>query len=198
MVNKSARRGPGRPQGSSATETRERIVKAARETFSEVGYDAATFQAIAHTANLTRPAINHYFRDKQTLYREVVEQTTNQVFTSGMALARSESTLMAQLVAFVAGANAIGPSTVAFLATAAHESRRNPDLLKGDSDCLAFAKQFATWALADAVERGDLSPVPSAAESASLTELLVSVLWGMEFYVGYVDSHDVLSRAVRS
>jgi AcrR family transcriptional regulator len=197
-VDKSARRGPGRPQGSSATETRERIVKAAPETFSEVGYDAATFQAIARTANLTRPAINHYFRDKQTLYRQVVEQTTNQVFASGMTLARNESTLMAQLVAFVAGANAIGPSTVAFLATAAHEPRRNPGLLAVDSDCPEFAKEFAKWALGDAVERDELSPVPSVAESASLTELLASLLWGMEFHVGYVDSHDVLLRAARS
>jgi AcrR family transcriptional regulator len=177
--------------------TRELIVKAARETFSEVGYDAATFQAIARTADLTRPAINHYFRDKQTLYREVVAQTTGQVLESGMELARNESTMMAQLVAFVAGANAIGPSTVAFLATAAHESRRNPGLLEEDSDCLGFAKEFATWAINGAVERGELAPTQSAAESASLSEFLVSLLWGMEFYVGYVGSHDALLHAVR-
>jgi AcrR family transcriptional regulator len=172
-------------------------VKAARETFSEVGYDAATFQAIARTADLTRPAINHYFHDKQSLYREVVAQTTSQVFDSGMALARDQSTLMAQLVAFVAGANAIGPSTVAFLATAAHESRRNPGLLEDDADCMGFAREFATWAINAAVERGDLEPMQSAAESASLSEFLVSLLWGMEFYVGYVGSQDVLLHAVR-
>jgi len=33
-------------------------VRAAREVFSELGYDAATFQAIAIRADLTRPAIN--------------------------------------------------------------------------------------------------------------------------------------------
>ncbi len=50
-------------------------MRAAREVFSELGYDAATFQAIAIRADLTRPAINHYFASKRLLYQEVVDQT---------------------------------------------------------------------------------------------------------------------------
>ena len=42
-------------------------MRAAREVFSELGYDAATFQAIAIRADLTRPAINHYFASKRVL-----------------------------------------------------------------------------------------------------------------------------------
>ena len=37
----TASRGPGRPPAAKAAETRERIVQAAREVFSELGYDAA-------------------------------------------------------------------------------------------------------------------------------------------------------------
>ena len=49
----TASRGPGRPPAAKAAETRERILRAAREVFSELGYDAATFQAIAIRADLT-------------------------------------------------------------------------------------------------------------------------------------------------
>src|SRR5690348_18145496 len=68
----TATRGPGRPPAAKAAETRERIVRAAREVFSELGYDAATFQAIAIRADLTRPAINHYFASKRVLWSEEI------------------------------------------------------------------------------------------------------------------------------
>ena len=55
--------------------------------FSERGYDAATFQAIAIRADLTRPAINHYFSSKQLLYREVVDRTNELVVTAGKVTA---------------------------------------------------------------------------------------------------------------
>ena len=72
------------PPAAKAAETRERIVQAAREVFSELGYDAATFQAIAIRADLTRPAINHYFASKRVLWSEVVEQTNALVVSAGM------------------------------------------------------------------------------------------------------------------
>jgi TetR/AcrR family transcriptional regulator, repressor for uid operon len=74
-VVQPASRGPGRPPAAKAAETRKRILRAAREVFSERGYDAATFQAIAIRADLTRPAINHYFSNKRALYREVAKET---------------------------------------------------------------------------------------------------------------------------
>ena len=42
-------------------------MQAARLVFAECGYDGATFQAIAVRADLTRPAINHYFSTKRLL-----------------------------------------------------------------------------------------------------------------------------------
>ena len=66
-----ARRGPGRPPAAKSVNTRGRILQAAREVFGEVGYDAATFQEVAVRADLTRPAVNHHFRSKRDLYRQV-------------------------------------------------------------------------------------------------------------------------------
>src|ERR1700710_1981147 len=99
-----ATRGPGRPPAAKAAETRERIVRAAREVFSELGYDGATFQAIAVRADLTRPAINHYFPSKRMLYREVVDETNELVVAAGIERAGGETTLMGRLTAFIAAA----------------------------------------------------------------------------------------------
>ena len=100
----TASRGPGRPPAAKAAETRERILHAAREVFSELGYDAATFQAIAIRADLTRPAINHYFASKRLLYREVVEQTNALVVSAGMARAQGQTTVLGRLSAFFSAA----------------------------------------------------------------------------------------------
>jgi TetR/AcrR family transcriptional regulator, repressor for uid operon len=43
-------------------------VRAAREVFSERGYDGAIFQEIAVRVDVTRTAINHYFPSKRLLY----------------------------------------------------------------------------------------------------------------------------------
>src|ERR1700730_3415513 len=97
----SASRGPGRPPAAKAAETRERIIRAARAVFSELGYDAATFQEIAVRADLTRPAINHYFKSKRLLYREVVELTNEMVVNHGAQKAFEANTLLGQLDAFI-------------------------------------------------------------------------------------------------
>src|SRR5689334_25314456 len=96
----TASRGPGRPPAAKAAETRERILRAAREVFSELGYDAATFQAIAIRADLTRPAINHYFASKRVLWSEVVEQTNALVVSAGMSRAQAQTSLLGKLSAF--------------------------------------------------------------------------------------------------
>src|SRR5215831_19509970 len=90
----TASRGPGRPPAAKAAETRERIVRAARQVFSELGYDAATFQEIAVRADLTRPAINHYFKTKNLLYREVVERTNEIVVLRSAQKAYEATTLL--------------------------------------------------------------------------------------------------------
>ena len=59
-------------------------MQAAREVFSERGYDGATFQAIAVRADLTRPAINHYFSSKRLLYPDVVDHTNELVVAAGI------------------------------------------------------------------------------------------------------------------
>ncbi|MCV7225761.1 TetR/AcrR family transcriptional regulator [Mycolicibacterium komossense] len=190
----TASRGPGRPPAAKAAETRERILLAAREVFSELGYDAATFQAIAIRADLTRPAINHYFSSKRVLYQEVVDKTNSMVATLGAERARGAKTLVDRLQAFISAA--VRPddkdrSAAAFLVTAVLESQRHPELSQGQNDSLENSRIFVTWAVNEAIESGELT---TDTDVKTLVEMLVAVLWGMGFYAGFVGDHDELDR----
>ncbi|AGZ51612.1 TetR/AcrR family transcriptional regulator [Mycobacterium kansasii] len=189
MPPTAARRGPGRPPATKSDETRRRIVSAARQVFSERGYDGATFQAIAVRADLTRPAINHYFASKRVLYREVVDQTNELVVTAGIERARRETTLLRRLAAFITvamEADEKNPSTAAFLATAVLESQRHPELGRSENDPVAGSRKFLIWAVHDAVERGELT---AGIQVAPLAEALLLVLCGVGFYAGFVGSY---------
>ncbi|MEE6168769.1 MULTISPECIES: TetR/AcrR family transcriptional regulator [unclassified Mycolicibacterium] len=192
----TASRGPGRPPAAKAAETRGRILHAAREVFSELGYDAATFQAIAIRADLTRPAINHYFGSKSVLYREVVEQTNASVIAAGIAKANESSTLLGRLSAFFAAAmdaDSSDRSTAAFLVTSVLEAQRHPDLVSDEHDALKSSRAFVSWAVNDAVERGELS---ADTDIPAIVEMLIAVMWGMGFYAGYVGNADELGVIV--
>lgn len=106
----AAPRRRGRQWGAAATVTRKRIVRAARDVVGELGYDAATFGAIAVRAGVTRPAISYYFTSTGALLRAVVEDTTTAMIESGIHRAIQEEPLLGQVHAL--GAVAI-PSDVA-------------------------------------------------------------------------------------
>jgi AcrR family transcriptional regulator len=171
-------------------------VHAAREVFSELGYDAATFQAIAIRADLTRPAINHYFSSKRVLWGEVVEQTNASIVSAGIAKAREQTSLIGRLSTFVkiaTQAEAEDRSAAAFLVTSVLESQRHPELNSDEHDSLKNSRAFVTWAVKEAVVGGELR---TDTEVSHLVEMLVAVVWGMGFYAGFVGSHDGLTSVV--
>jgi AcrR family transcriptional regulator len=192
----TASRGPGRPPAAKSAETRERIVRAAREVFSELGYDAATFQAIAIRADLTRPAINHYFASKRLLYREVIEQTNAMVVSAGIARAQGQTTLLARLSAFFATAmqaDSEDRSAAAFMVTSVLESQRHPELSDEEHDSLKNSRAFVSWVVNDAIQKGELT---TDTDIPQLVEMLVAVMWGVGFYAGYVGTNNELESIV--
>jgi AcrR family transcriptional regulator len=194
----TASRGPGRPPAAKADETRKRIVRAARQVFSERGYEGATFQAIAVRADLTRPAINHYFSSKRVLYREVVERTNELVVAAGIDRARDETTLLGRMAAFIAvamEADTQNPSTAAFLATAVLESQRHPELNRAENDAVRISREFLIWAVNDAIARGEIAP---DIDVAAIAETLLVVLCGVGFYAGFVGSYQEMEAITES
>jgi len=61
----------GRPPGDQ--NTRARVLVAARTTFTERGYDAATLRHIAREAGVDARMVRHYFVDKAGLFRAAME-----------------------------------------------------------------------------------------------------------------------------
>lgn len=189
-MSPTASRRPGRPPAARADETRQRIAQAARLVFSERGYDGATFQAIAARADLTRPAINHYFSTKRLLYREVLEQSNALVIGAGIRQAERETTLMGRLTAFISAAvraNSDNPSVSAFLISAVLESQRHPELSGTENDSVRISREFLMWAVNDAIERRE---VAADIDPTALVETLLVVLCGVGFYAGYVRSYE--------
>jgi TetR/AcrR family transcriptional regulator, repressor for uid operon len=189
-MSTTASRRPGRPPAAKADETRQRIIQAARLVFSERGYDGATFQAIAIRADLTRPAINHYFSTKRLLYREVLEQTNAVVIGEGIRQAEGETTLVGRLTAFITAAvraNSDNPAVSAFLVTAVLESQRHPELSGAQIDSVRISREFLTGAVKDAIERREVDP---DIDASALVETIIVVLCGVAFYSGYVRTYE--------
>lgn len=192
-----ASRGPGRPPAAKAAETRKRILRAAREVFSERGYDAATFQAIAIRADLTRPAINHYFSNKRALYREVAKETNDLVVAASIQRAQRETTLIGRVSAFIDAATQAdieNRTTAAFLITVALESQRHPELSHEEADSIRTTREFLSRAIDDAIKGGELAPDTDA---SPLAEALIAVLLGVGFYLGFVAHREEIDAVTR-
>jgi AcrR family transcriptional regulator len=93
-----------RRTAAEAEQTRQAIVKAARDAFAEHGFAAASTTVIAADAGVTRGALYHHFADKTELFRAVfleIEHELNETVV-GAALAQTDS-----LSSFVAGCGAV-------------------------------------------------------------------------------------------
>jgi AcrR family transcriptional regulator len=62
---------PGRRPGPS--QTRDQILRAARELFAERGYTHTTVRSVAAAAAVNQGLVHHYFGRKEQLYREALD-----------------------------------------------------------------------------------------------------------------------------
>ncbi|WP_317945630.1 TetR/AcrR family transcriptional regulator [Carnobacterium maltaromaticum] len=59
--------------------TREKILKEAQILFMQKGYKSTSTREIAQQSKITQPALYHHFKDKETLYIEVIRELTTSV-----------------------------------------------------------------------------------------------------------------------
>ncbi|MEU0780728.1 TetR family transcriptional regulator [Streptomyces sp. NPDC006173] len=76
MTDVAPRRGRGRPtrtQTEAGPATRDRILDAAREEFSERGYEKTSVRGIAKAAGVDSALVHHYFGTKEQVFEAAVE-----------------------------------------------------------------------------------------------------------------------------
>jgi TetR/AcrR family transcriptional regulator, regulator of cefoperazone and chloramphenicol sensitivity len=66
----------------STEDTSQRLLQAAGEIFAEHGFRAATVREICERASANVAAVNYHFRDKETLYGEVIRYACQRVTES--------------------------------------------------------------------------------------------------------------------
>ncbi|KAB1142159.1 TetR/AcrR family transcriptional regulator [Streptomyces luteolifulvus] len=72
MTGATARR-RGRPPRTESADTRDRILAAAREEFSERGYEKTSVRGIAKAAGVDSALVHHYFGTKEQIFAAAVE-----------------------------------------------------------------------------------------------------------------------------
>jgi AcrR family transcriptional regulator len=76
VTGAAPRRGRGRPtrtQTEAAPATRDRILEAAREEFSERGYEKTSVRGIAKAAGVDSALVHHYFGTKEQVFEAAIE-----------------------------------------------------------------------------------------------------------------------------
>ncbi|MFJ8718384.1 TetR family transcriptional regulator [Streptomyces violaceus] len=65
----------GRPPRTEAADTRDRILTAAREEFSERGYEKTSVRGIAKAAGVDPALVHHYFGTKEQVFEAAITQS---------------------------------------------------------------------------------------------------------------------------
>jgi len=71
-VTSGTSRGRGRPPRTEASDTRDRILGAARAEFSERGYDKTSVRGIAKAAGVDSALVHHYFGTKEQVFEAAI------------------------------------------------------------------------------------------------------------------------------
>jgi TetR/AcrR family transcriptional regulator, mexJK operon transcriptional repressor len=129
----------GRPTQAEAARLDERLRKAAIETFLAHGFDAATMEAIAHAAGITKRTLYARFPDKHALFAAVIPWALSRHDRDELEPAPDGEDLAAALTRIARSAvkRAVDPEIVRLTRVARNESARFPEF--------AMSARSLTW-----------------------------------------------------
>ena len=82
-------------------ETRRRILDAAEVEFARKGYDGTRLRDVALAVGVHHALLHHYFKDKEGLFRSVLERAIGSVSSKAFELLRTTGDIRALTVSFV-------------------------------------------------------------------------------------------------
>jgi AcrR family transcriptional regulator len=187
----------GRPPASSSAETRERILRVARERFADLGYESTTNKDIADAASITTGAIYHYFESKRGLYLAVFEEVEQHVFERFREVAAAGDGFLDKLLRVLDESVAIhrnDPSIAAFFVTVPVDSGRSVDLAGLAARQGRDASDFFRALVDEGLARGE---IPDDVHPSDLVNMLMAVTSGMARFSSQVGDADVLEAMTR-
>jgi len=82
--------------------TRQHVLQAALKKFADCGYEGASVQGIVEAANVTKPTLYYYFRNKKDLYQGLVDYAHDERLRLMQAAAERGGTVAEKLVEILA------------------------------------------------------------------------------------------------
>jgi AcrR family transcriptional regulator len=150
-TTESTRRGPGRPPGGGAGDTREALLLAGRELFATKGYGSATARDIVERAGCTAPVLYHYFGNKAGLFAAVVKDVNDITLGHFARAIEGRATLLERIEAVLEETVRmydLAPSVGRFVVAAPLELARHPELRIAAAEMLRLG-QFIEQMCAD-------------------------------------------------
>jgi AcrR family transcriptional regulator len=187
----------GRPPAANSAETKERILRMARERFAELGYAATTNKDIAAAANITTGAIYHYFGSKRDLYLAVFEEVERQVFERFEdATARGVSFVdrLVQVLEEAVAINSEDGSIATFFVSVPLDSVRNPELAGLARRQGRDSRDFFHRLVLDGVALGE---IPSGVPPEHVTNMLMALTAGLARFSTLIGNPDVHAETTR-
>jgi AcrR family transcriptional regulator len=174
----AATRRLGRPTDRDSAETRQLLLRVARERFIADGYAATTNRAIAEAAGITPGAIYHYVSSKAELYAAVYDEVFQHVYSEYERAAADECTLLGQFSAMLDATvvlNEHDPSLTGFV-VGTREALRHPELWDSITPLQRRHRRVLRSLVSAAVERGELA---ADIDQRAVADVLNSVLSGL-------------------
>jgi AcrR family transcriptional regulator len=161
-----------RPLRADAARNAERIVRAARQIYGEVGPDAA-IETIAHRAGVGERTLYRRFPTKAELVRAALDQCIAEDLTPTIEAARGAADPLQGLAQLIDAAISLGARERNLLTAARRAGSLTPDVSTALYNAL---KDLAERGQRAGVVRADLAP----ADLPRLITMLHSVLWTMD------------------
>lgn len=165
----------GRPPASSSSETRLRILDAARRCFAELGYEMTTNRVLATKAGLTTGAIYHYFGSKADLFLAAHAEVQSLVYARFEHAIEGFDTFSEQMGAVLDAAlelQRLDPSLALFLVTVRTDVPRHAELKLAQP---SRQREFFGRIVDDGIATGELNPDDRAVVLDTLTAMLLGL-----------------------